>query len=53
VSAEHVQRAAQLALLHRRRRQPFDDSGVDQKKLDKVIDNFNRERESETATEDD
>ncbi len=53
VSADHVQRAAQLALLHRRRRQPFDNSGVDQKKLDDVLDNYNREREAESAAEDD
>lgn len=53
VSADHIQRAAQLALLHRRRRQPFDKPGVDQQKLDDVIENFNREREEETQTEDD
>lgn len=53
VSADHVQRAAQLALLHRRRRQPFDDSGVDQKKLSDVVDKFKREREEETEAEGD
>lgn len=53
VSADHIQRAAKLALLHRRRRQPFDDSGVDQEKLDKVLEKFEREREKETESEGD
>ncbi|MGB1252829.1 MAG: ATP-binding protein [Candidatus Promineifilaceae bacterium] len=52
VSAEHIQQAASLALPHRQRRQPFDDPGIDQQKLDDLVNQFNesqadREPESE------
>ena len=46
---EDVRRAAELALLHRRRRQPFDEPQLDQQKLDDAIDQHQQERERESA----
>jgi magnesium chelatase subunit D len=37
VTVEDVRQAAALALLHRRRRQPFEEPGVDQQQLDELI----------------
>ena len=37
VTVEHVRRSAELALLHRRRRQPFEEPGLDQQQLDDLI----------------
>lgn len=37
VTVEDVRRAAELALLHRRRRQPFEEPGLDQQQLDDLI----------------
>lgn len=38
VTVEHVRRTAPLVLLHRRRRQPFEEPGNDQQELDELID---------------
>jgi magnesium chelatase subunit D len=37
VNAQDVQRAAELALPHRRRRQPFDQPGLDRDRLDQIV----------------
>lgn len=37
VTVEDVRQAAELALLHRRRRQPFEEPGLDQQQLDDLI----------------
>jgi magnesium chelatase subunit D len=37
VTIEDVRRSAELALLHRRRRQPFEEPGLDQQQLDELI----------------
>ncbi len=37
VTVDDVRRSAELVLLHRRRRQPFEETGVDQQQLDDVI----------------
>jgi len=37
VTVEDVRRSAELALLHRRRRQPFEEPGLDQQQLDELI----------------
>lgn len=47
VTEEDVRGAAELSLLHRRRRQPFEDAGFDQKQLHKSVQAW---RESETKT---
>lgn len=44
---EDVRRAAELALLHRQRRQPFDEPQLDQQKLDDALDQHREEREKE------
>jgi magnesium chelatase subunit D len=36
-TVEDIRRSAQLALLHRRRRQPFEEPGLDQQQLDDLI----------------
>ncbi len=43
VTVEDVRQAAELALPHRRRRQPFDQPGLDRQQLDEVVDTFSRE----------
>ncbi len=56
VGAGHVRRAAELAMPHRQRRQPFDEPGFDESKLDEVMDQHrpeNSERESESEKEGD
>lgn len=40
VRKEDVRRAALLALPHRRRRNPFDAPGLDEEKLDRILDEF-------------
>lgn len=40
VTVDDVRRSAELVLLHRRRRQPFEDTGVDQQQLDELIDQY-------------
>jgi magnesium chelatase subunit D len=55
VTADHIQRAAQLALPHRQRRQPFEQTGLDQRRLDEIMDNHRQPangREPETAPSD-
>lgn len=37
VTVEDIRRSAELALLHRRRRQPFEEPGLDQQQLDELI----------------
>lgn len=60
VDAAHVRRAAELAMPHRQRKQPFDEPGFDKSKLDEVMENHQNqaehtsgERESETESEGD
>lgn len=50
VLAEDVRQAALLALPHRRRRNPFDAPGLDEKKLDETLEEF---AEQEQGPEDD
>jgi magnesium chelatase subunit D len=38
VTVDDVRQAAELALSHRRRRQPFDDHGLDRERLDRLVD---------------
>jgi magnesium chelatase subunit D len=45
VTPDDVRRAAELALPHRRRRQPFDQPGLDHQKLDDIVDDFNSPRD--------
>jgi magnesium chelatase subunit D len=40
VTVDDVRRSAELALLHRRRRQPFEEPGMDQHELDELIRQF-------------
>ena len=60
VTAGHVRRAAELAMPHRQRKQPFDEPGFDESKLDEAMQNHQNqteqdsgERESETESEGD
>jgi magnesium chelatase subunit D len=43
VTPEDVRQAAELALPHRRRRQPFDQPGLDRQKLDDILDDDSHE----------
>jgi len=43
VTPEDVRQAAELALPHRRRRQPFDQPGLDHQQLNDIMDEFGRE----------
>lgn len=56
VNAGHVQRAAELALLHRRRRQPFEQPQLDGERLEQVIKEWEQGsksgREPESAGDD-
>ncbi|CAM5577497.1 putative cobaltochelatase [Streptomyces abikoensis] len=47
VLAEDVRQAALLALPHRRRRNPFDAPGLDEDKLDEILNSFEDEHENE------
>ncbi len=61
VRVEDVRRSAEFVLLHRRRRQPFEDTGVDQQQLDDMIqqyrsqqnnrNNGTQKRSSDTSTD--
>lgn len=52
VTPEQIGKAAQLALSHRQRRQPFEQSGLDQSQLDEMIDQHQqREREPESRSD--
>ncbi|MFO8011270.1 MAG: magnesium chelatase subunit D family protein, partial [Dehalococcoidia bacterium] len=58
VVEDDVQTAARLSLIHRRRRQPFEDAGFDQKILDKSVQNWHengerRDSESQTSEKED
>ena len=46
---EDVRQAAELALLHRRRRQPFDEPQLDQQKLDDALEQHRQEQEREQS----
>ena len=39
-TVDDVRRSAEMVLLHRRRRQPFEEPGVDQQQLDQLIENY-------------
>jgi magnesium chelatase subunit D len=45
VSVEDVQRAAELALPHRRRRQPFDQPGLDHERLEQIVSEHEQDEE--------
>jgi magnesium chelatase subunit D len=45
VTAEDIRRAAELALPHRSRRQPFDQPGLDHQRLDQIVDEHTRRSE--------
>ncbi len=51
VTPDHIRKAAELALPHRQRRQPLDDSGLDPQQLDDITDRYENEqpREPESA----
>ncbi|MCS0637282.1 putative cobaltochelatase [Streptomyces sp. LP05-1] len=51
VASEDVRQAALLALPHRRRRNPFDAPGLDEEKLDEVLERFGEEDEPEPDPE--
>ncbi|MHB1173861.1 MAG: putative cobaltochelatase [Sulfuriferula sp.] len=57
VTPDDVRSAAQLALPHRRRRKPFEQPGLDQDRLDELMQQASpppeAERESDTSSEDD
>jgi magnesium chelatase subunit D len=56
VTVEDVRRSAEFVLLHRRRRQPFEEPGLDQQQLDDLIREHqstnNRERNRESSPAD-
>jgi magnesium chelatase subunit D len=45
VTADDIRQAAELALPHRRRRQPFDQPGLDHDRLNSLIDDFGNDAE--------
>jgi magnesium chelatase subunit D len=51
VTVEDVRRTAELALLHRRRRQPFEEPGLDQQQLDEFIQQYAPQSRSRGAEE--
>jgi magnesium chelatase subunit D len=53
VTPEDVRQAAELALPHRRRRQPFDQPGLDRQKLSDIVDDFRRDDRSPPSRDDD
>lgn len=56
VSAEDVREAAQLALLHRQRRQPFQQPNLATEQLDSMVDDFqgqDHQRESQDSSQND
>jgi magnesium chelatase subunit D len=52
VTQEDVREVAPLVLAHRRRRQPFDEPGLDEQQLEEAIEQFNQSRSSEGAAPD-
>ncbi|HDN84251.1 MAG TPA: magnesium chelatase, partial [Candidatus Aerophobetes bacterium] len=46
VTEEDVKEAAELVLIHRMRRRPFEEPGVDKKKLEEIIEKHKGERQS-------
>ena len=44
VTVAHVQKAAEFALLHRRRRQPFEQPGLDQEQLEQIVEQHQQEQ---------
>lgn len=52
VTEADIQRAAELALLHRRRRQPFEQPGMDAEKLDKVMQQHQQQKSPPSAPDD-
>ena len=50
VTEEGVREAAELALLHRRRRRPFEEPGLDRKRLEESIRNWRREENGERTS---
>ncbi|MFI2032388.1 putative cobaltochelatase [Streptomyces buecherae] len=53
VTTEDVRQAALLALPHRRRRNPFDAPGLDEDKLDEILDAYQPEAEGQAPEEGD
>lgn len=51
VNKEDIKEAASLALPHRRRRQPFEEPGIDQNKLDESVENWQENNEDEQGKE--
>ena len=52
VTPEDVREVAPLVLAHRRRRQPFDAPGIDERQLDEAIEQFNQSRRAENGETD-
>lgn len=53
VNAEDIKEAAELALLHRRRRQPFEEPGVDQQELAESVQKWTEENGSSMPRQED
>jgi magnesium chelatase subunit D len=51
VTVEDVRRSAEFVLLHRRRRQPFEEPGLDQQQLDDLIREYQSTNPRERARE--
>jgi magnesium chelatase subunit D len=51
VTREDIRRAAELALPHRRRRQPFDQPGLDRDRLDQLIHDHDPGRDDDPGTD--
>ncbi len=50
VTPDHIRTAAALALPHRQRRQPLDDSGLDSQQLDDITERYENEQPREPET---
>ncbi|MEM7539147.1 MAG: ATP-binding protein [Chloroflexota bacterium] len=51
VTAEHVQQAAEFALLHRRRRQPFEQPGLDQEQLEQIVEQHQQDQSQQNQSQ--
>ncbi|MDM8519561.1 ATP-binding protein [Anaerolineales bacterium HSG6] len=51
VTVDHIRRSAELVLLHRRRRQPFEEPGLDQEQLDDLINQSQQNNQSNQSRE--
>ena len=51
VTVEHIHRAAELVLPHRRRRQPFEDPGMDHQQLEEAIQEWQEQHHKEEMDE--